>query len=295
MRCVVFLAVLLAATAAPGQNWETTSSGQSWEGDLQEQTGIGAFHAMVGVTWDSKYIWRGFDIYDDESATHTMVDLNLFETGFGVSVVAHRANSGGFEDRERWDGTAYYQSGAFSGESYATNYRLGFVYYLYPELNDGESMDMIEGHLILSWPSILPIKGLQPSYALIALGQASNGSVLADGGSGVMHIGMLDYGFSVPSIIPGISEHVVTLHAELVYNDGVTITPARPRNDWTVVYRNPDHDFTHAVYGVSTDVPLGPGGNLVFTPSVYYQTTLNDTINEDNSEFWVSLGLRYAF
>ena len=284
MKRMVFLAILLAAVAAPGQDWE---------GDLQTEGG--KLHTMVGLTWDSKYVWRGFDIYDDEGAMHMLVDLNLFETGFGVSLVGHRATSGGFEDRERWDGTVYYQSGLFGGESYATNYRAGFVYYLYPELNGGESLDMIEGQLILSWPKILPIRGLQPSYAVIAMGQASTPSILADGGSGVMHIGMLDYGFSIPGIIPEILEHVITLHAELVYNDGVTITPARPRNDWVVVHRNPDHDFSHAVFGASTDVPLGAGGNLLLTPSVYYQNTMNDTINEDDSEFWVSIGLKYTF
>ena len=288
MKRVVFVAVLLVAA---------TAMGQDWEGDLQDGTEseVAPLHVMVGATWDSKYIWRGFDIYDDKSATHLLVDLNLFETGFGVSAVGHRANGGGFEDRERWDGTIYYQSGVCAGESYATNYRLGLVYYLYPELNDGESLNMIEGQMVLSWPNILPIQGLQPSYALVAMGQADSPSIIADGGSGLMHIGMLDYGFSIPGIIPGIAEHVITLHAELVYNDGVTITPARPRNDWTIVHRNPDHDFSHAVYGVSTDLPFGEDGNLVFTPSVYYQTTLNDTVNEDDSEFWVSLGLKYSF
>jgi hypothetical protein len=295
MKCVVFLAVLLAAAAAPGQNWETATAAQDWEGDLQDKTEAGSLRAMVGATWDSKYIWRGFDIYDDESATHFMVDLDLFQSCFGVSAVAHRANAGGFEDRERWDWTGYYQGGAYAGESYAVNYRFGFVYYLYPELNSGQSMDMIEAQMVLAWPKLLPIQGLQPSYALIAMGQASNDSVLADGGSGVIQIGMLDYGFSIPGITPVIPELVVTLHAEVVYNDGVTITPARLQNDWTIVHPNPDHGFSHAVFGASTDVPLGKGGNLLLTPSVYYQNTMTDSINEDDSEFWASVGLKYVF
>jgi len=282
---VPLLAILVMATAATGQDWE---------GDLLQEQG-GNLHALVGVTWDSKYIWRGFDVFSDESVTHLMADLNLFETGFGVSVVGHRANAGGFEDRERWDATAYYQGGILAGDYFATNFRLGYVYYYYPELNQGESLDMQEGQLVLSWPNLLPIPGLQPSYAVIAIGQGETDSIISDGGSGVLHIGMLDYSFAIPGFMPGTEEQIIILHSELVYNDGVTITPARPRNDWTIVYRNPDHDFSHAVFGASTDVPLGTDGNLMLTPSVYYQKTLNNTINEDDSEFWVSIGLKYTF
>jgi hypothetical protein len=281
---VSVLAVLLAAASA---------TGQEWEGDLLQEGG--KLHALVGITWDSKYIWRGFDIFDDESATHLTVDLNLFETGFGISAVGHRANSSGFEDRERWDFMAYYQGGILAGDYLATNFRVGYVYYLYPELNQGESLDLQEGQLVLSWPNLLPIPGLQPSYAVIAIGQGKTGSIIADGGSGVLHIGMLDYSFAIPGFMPGTEEQVIILHSELVYNDGVTITPARPRNDWTVVYPNPDHDFSNAVFGASTDIPLDVGGNLLLTPSVYYQKTLNNTINEDDSEFWVSIGLKYMF
>lgn len=289
MRAVLgvpLLAVLLTAAAA---------TGQEWEGDILQEEGGKSLHALVGVTWDSKYIWRGFDIFDDESATHLTADLNLFESGFGISAVGHRANGGGFEDRERWDGTFYYQGSVLEGDYLATNFRLGYVYYYFPELNSGESMDMQEGQVVLSWPNISPIPGLQPSYALIVMGQAETPSIIADGGSGVLHIGMLDYSFATPGFMPGTEEQIFILHSELVYNDGVTITPAVRRNDWDIVYPNPDHDFSNAVFGASTDLPLSPDGNLLLTPSVYYQITLNNTINEDDSEFWVSVGLKYMF
>ncbi|MEN6576279.1 MAG: hypothetical protein ABFD90_08045 [Phycisphaerales bacterium] len=280
MKRVVFLTVLLAAV---------TALGQDWEGDLQDETAVGKLHTMVGVTWDSKYIWRGFDIFDDKSATHLSIDLNLFETGFGASLVGHRANGSGFEDLERWDGTLYYQSGAWAGESYATNYRFGFVHYLYPELNEGESLDQQEGQMVLAWPNLLPVQGLQPSYALIKMWPADSGSRLSDAASGWMHILMLDYGFSVPGILAGMPDHVITLHSEVVHNGGLSVTPR---------YRNPDYDWTHAVLGASTDFSFGPGGNLVLTPAVYYQITMESSISEDgdkDNELWVSLALKYAF
>jgi len=279
------LALLLTAAAATGQEWQ--------DDILQEESG--QFSTTVGIAWDSKYVWRGFEIFDDKSVTHLSVDFNLWNTGFGAGIVGHRANAGGFEDLERWDGTFYYQGSLGEGEVLATNFRVGYVYYLYPELNEGESLDMQEGQLVLAWPNVSPIPGLQPSYALIALGQGESPSIIADGGSGLLHIGMLDYSFATPGFMPGTDEQIFILHAELVYNDGVTITPARPRNDWREVYRNPDHDFTNAVFGASTDLPLDPDGNLLLTPSVYYQKTLNNTINEDDSEFWAGVALKYTF
>jgi len=52
--------------------------------------------------------------------------------------------------------------------------------------------------------------------------------------------------------------------------------------------------LSDAVVGASTDFAFGADRNLVLTPSVYYQWSLEKTVNPDN-EFWVSVGLKYAF
>ena len=284
MKRIVFSVVLLAAVVATGQEWEGDLLGA--EGDL---------HGMLGVTWDSKYIWRGFDIFDNVSATHFLTDLNLFDSGFGVSAVGHRPNSSGSEDLERWDYTAYYQNGVFAGEPLATNFRVGWVYYSYPELNEGESIDLQEGHVILSWPNLVPIKGFQPSCVVVKAWPSDSGSRLPDAASGWLYILMLDYAFSIPGIVPDIPEHVVKLHSELVYNDGFTPTPARRYSDWSVVYPNPDHGFSNAVFGVSTDLAFGDVTKVIFTPAVYYQITMDNSINRDDDELWASFALKYTF
>jgi len=277
MRHSVFLTIVLALSA--------TAVAQDWEGDLLGAEAKGDLHGMIGATYDSQYIWRGFNVYDNKSAVHILADLNLFDTGFGVSAIGHRANSSGFEDGERWDFSAYYQNGLFQGESFATNFRVGWVYYTYPELNQGESLDLQEGHAVLSWPNLLPIKGLCPSYVLVKLWPAESDSRLPDSSSGFMHIFMLDYGFTVAGVLPNIPEHLIRLHAEVIYNDGVTLDPAS--------FRNPDHDWSNAVFGVSTDLPVAT--NITLTPSVYYQHRLNETINDDPDDIWASVGLKYSF
>ena len=283
MRQGAFLAaILVVAAPAPAQDWQ---------GDLLKIKDD--VHGSAAVTWDSKYLWRGFDFYDDKGAVHLLTDLSLFDTGFGVSLGANRATSSGFEDKERWDFTSYYQNSLSKDEPYVTQYRFGWAYYMYPELNSGESLDLQEGHLMLSWPSILPVKGLCPTYALVKMWQTHEESRLADG-NGWLHFLMLDYGFSIPSLVPGRSEEqLVKLHSEIVFNDGFSPTPRRRVNDWRIVHPNPDHDWSHAVFGISTDFNFGSG--IAFTPALYYQITMNDTINEDDTELWAGLSLKWSF
>ena len=59
----------------------------------------------LGVTLDakiaSKYIWRGFDIYeDDASVFQPSITLDLYGTGLGLKVLSSRANMGKYENEE---------------------------------------------------------------------------------------------------------------------------------------------------------------------------------------------------
>ena len=278
MTRVVFSWVLLAAaTAVAGE-----AQDDFFESPKEP-------HAMVGVTWESQYIWRGFDLFRDEGAVHAMADLNLFDSGFGVSAVGHQSISDAFGELQRWDGTFYYQNVLASGEPLATNFRLGYVYYYYPKTNFGLTQDLMEGHVVLSWPNLLPIQGLQPSYAFAYTwpgrkndwAQSANPTYDEDV-KGMYHILMLDYAFTVPGLIT-LDDQVVKLHSELVWNDGQS-----PLGTKVV------SGFSDAVIGASTDFVFGADRNIVLTPAVYYQFSFEDTVNEEN-EFWASVSLKFAF
>ncbi len=281
------LAVLLMAAAA---------TAQEWEGDiLQEESG--ALQATAGVTWDSKYIWRGFDIFDDKSVTHLMFDLNLWDTGFGVGAVGHRANSGGFEDRERWDGTAYYQGGLFDGAPLATNFRVGYVYYYYPELNDGAVARHAGG-------AVGPVLAERPAdsgpAAQLRVDRDGTGGdpprSLPDGGSGVIAHRHARLQLRDPGLHAGDrrADHHPALRA------GLQRRCHRSRRRGlatigTVVYPNPDHDFSNAVFGASTEFPSMRTASFCSPRPYTTRSRWNNTVNEDDSEFWVSVGLRYTF
>jgi len=242
-------------------------------------------HGSVDFTYQSKYVWRGFDVYGDKSAMQPSIDLDLFGTGLGANIMGHRANSSGYENAERWDYTLYYQNGLFQDETYAVMYRLGWVYYNFPDLSQ-EDADLQELHTILSFPKMIP-SGIVPSYCIVKLWPNSSGSWVgaprSDGtASGWAHIFMLDYPLTVGGILPDTPEQIFNLHTEVVYNDGV-----HPGG------QDVDHDWSNIVFGVSTGLDLSE--ELVMTPGVYHQITMDSSVNDDKDETWVNLSMTYKF
>ena len=82
--------------------------------------------------------------------------------------------------------------------------------------------------------------------------------------------------------MPDMPEQVLKLHGEVVFNDGVD-----PRGVGV------DHDWSNAVFGVSTDFKLDE--NTTLTPGIYHQVTMDTTINDDKDETWFTVGLNYSF
>ena len=137
-------AVLLAAVG----------TSQAQEGDL---------HGAIDLTFQSQYVWRGFDVFENDSALQPSVDLDLYQTGFGFRAEGHIANNsshlagtttGMWDELERWDYTLYYANSVLEDMPYTTNYNVGWVYYNYPDNSSGD-YDLQELHAILSWPKLL--------------------------------------------------------------------------------------------------------------------------------------------
>ncbi len=260
----------------------------------------GELTGTIDVTYLSSYIWRGYDMYEeDHSAIQFGTDLNLFDTGFGFKVAGTRANGSGDgildlanEDLERWEWTLYYNNSVLEGETYTTDYTVGWTYWNHPNLGQ-ETLDMQEMFLSLSWPEICPA-GVVPSYTVIRMWPSSSRNTLSralrgwdkdgdtHGGSGSiggwLHIPGLAYDWTVPGFLPDTPEQTIHLSAAAVYNDGVL---------------GSDHDWSHAIFGVSTDFDLGE--NCTLTPGVYHQITMDDSVNDDQDESWVTVGVSYRF
>ncbi len=239
-------------------------------------------HGAVEVTYQSKYIWRGFDGYDDDPALQVAAGLtDIMGSGIGVGFAGHVATGIGHTNGERLDFTVYYADSIFSGETFAAAYRIGWVHYNYPGLYKKQK-DLEEMHGMVSLPNLTGMKNLVPSYALVGMWPAFSGSSgVGSNASGFLHFLMLDYSFAVPGAFPDTPEQAFKLHSELVYNDGVS-----PFN------ADVDHSWSHAVIGASTDVDLGYG--IVLVPSLNYQLSMERSVNPKN-EAWATVGARYSF
>lgn len=257
----------------------------------------GELHGVVDFTYQSKYLWRGIDVYGDKSAMQPSVMLDL-GSGLGLSAEGHRANSSGFETTERWDFTLFYKNMICPEEDFAMQYLLGWRYFYFPDdpldgIPAGMSgdIDLQEIHAVVSMPKILGVEGLVPTYVLVKLwpaesdtfvGSQNLGGAFPGTASGFAHIFMLDYAVPMEGLTPETPEQILKLHSEVVFNDGVD-----PRGIGV------DHDWTNAVFGVATDFDMGEG--LKLTPGVYYQVTMDSSINSDQDETWFTLGMSYSF
>ena len=256
----------------------------------------GNLHGVLDLTYQSKYLWRGFDVYDDKSAVQPSLELDLFGTGLGFRAEGHRANSSGHENTERWDYTLYYQNVICPDDAHATNYMIGYRYFNYPQQSshtrggvtpETGTFDIHELHAVLAWPKILQVEGLVPVYCLVKLSPVNSGTIVGSPSatgtaSGFAHIFMLDYALPIQGLSSDTPEQVLNLHSEVVFNDGVG-----PGG------QNVDHDWSNAVFGISTGFELAE--NVVLTPGVYYQVTMDSSVNADQDETWFTLGMAYKF
>ena len=239
-------------------------------------------HGFVDVAFQSQYMWRGFDVFRNRGAVQLTAGMQFADTGFGFEIQGHRANGGGFENAERWDYNPYYQNTMFKGEPIQIDYRVGWVYYNYPQWR-AKDWDLQEIQVTAAMPNITTIKGLEPRIQVVKMWPAHGSSPNIGGNAtGFLYIGQLDYTFAVPGLLSTMPEQEITLHSEIVFNDGVS-----PRN--AVV----DSDWSNAVLGASTNFDLGYGIKL--TPAVYYQKTMDQSINPDDSELWFTVSGRVAF
>jgi hypothetical protein len=263
----------------------------------------GDLHGDVGITYDTLYVWRGFVVYGADSAIHPFINLDLFGSGFHIEVVDHRSNGGGNVNGTRDDYSVYYAGAVAPDEMFATMYRVGYRYFNYPQMSARHSdqcIDLQEMYVGFAFPKILGVKGLVPGYAIIkawpsmhdtAVGggnTAPNGAPARGAYEGWAHVLSLDYALPLEGITAETPKQNLDFHIETVYNNHVD---PRPYGNYA------SSDWTHVMFGVSTDFDLG--NNFVFTPGIWHQITMEDDSNRgvspDHDINWATLTAKYKF
>lgn len=267
MKQLVFSAVvLLLAAAGPARADE------------------GGLHGNIDFTFLSSYVWRGFDMYgESRTAYQPSVDVDLFGSGFRANVLVSIPSESGTNLKEaRY--TPYYTVSFWEGQTYVTHFRGGWAYYDYFD-TPRETYNMQEVFAAFSWPAICSV-GIVPNYTVVCSWPYKSNSAFARRSAGWLHIFGLSYDWSVPGILSATPQQKLHLCASVVFNSSAWDF-ASPGGDGTV-----DHDWSHAVFAVSTDFDLNQC--VSFTPGVYYQVSMDDSVNPED-EIWLSLNASCKF
>jgi len=231
----------------------------------------------LGVTLDlsywSKWLSKGAYGYGSHGGLFKTLDLDLYGTGFGLNIKHRNATSSGYVDQQRIDWRPYYKSQAFEDESYATKYNISVGYEHYTGLAHNVANTTYEWILAFSWPNLIQ-NGIVPKYIAHYEYPAGSGYVHNDV-TGWVHRFGLGYDLDVPELPSPLS-----LSGEIAYTDGIG-------------GKAKDSDWSYASFGILTKFSLTD--NLTFTPAVYYQITMDKSINPDKDLIYCVLGTKYKF
>ena len=239
--------------------------------------GAAAEDKQLGVTLDVSYLtkWlsKGAQAYGDKGAIFETADIDLYDTGFGVKVTHRNATSSGYVDKERFDYRPYYKGQLFQGEPHATNYNISAGYEHYPGLARNKANTTWEWIFAFSWPELLP-QGIVPRYIAHYEYPAGSGYTHSDI-TGWVHRFGLGYDVSVPEL----PSRFVNLSWEIAYTDGLGGSRVA-------------HDWSYTTFGAATKLEVTE--SLSFVPGIYYQLSMEDTVNDQN-ELYGILSMKYKF
>lgn len=224
------------------------------------------------VTYVTKYIWRGYNLFGADSALQPSVDVD-FGNGFSANVWMSYANGGGNVNGTEYDYTLAYAFSVAEDSAMKTDLSVGYRYYDYPKVNSTVA-DMQEVFVETAMPELVG-GGVTPRIAWYYMWEGIRDSALGGGISGSIFDLGIDYAFTLEQA----PELPMTFSWDIVYNDGVL---------------GGDHDWSHMVWGLTTamDCPFGTGGTI--TPGVYFQNSWEDTVNTSD-ELWASLSYSLTF
>jgi hypothetical protein len=261
-KMAVMLVLCGLAATAVAQDWTTT----------------------VDFTYVCKYMWRGFDMYNNAGAYQPSVDFR-HENGFGANVWMSIPDRGGAMDEDlqlgRWDMaelhyTLYY-AGTMGEACYQTNYKIGYRYYDFFKMNS-KDIDSHEAFIEAEFPQITG-NAIVPHVAVYQMWPTSmdDSSDIAEEPSSTT---FYQAGFScllpTEEQLPGLP---LTFSWDLQFIDG----------DGLLV----DTDWSHMVWGLKTEFDCPMTGAKVI-PAAYFQNSFEETVNNED-EFWVGLSYLFTF
>ena len=244
----------------------------------------GELGTSVSAEYKTRSMLYGMDTLPDDDGVFTpSATIDLWGTGFSATVVGKWATEGEHVDDEELDYTLAYDFSLMKDESAQTDVTLNYTYYDFYR-QDSQQRDFYETGAKFAMPNIIG-NNVVPYYRLVFLEPIANGEQ-GDAGldspydlRGFLHIIGVDYTMNLECPMSETKQPIV-FGASTVFNDG-----------WG--YENVDHDWSHATFEVKAPIADVLGGTL--TPSVAYQVTMEDTVNDDQDEIIFGIKYTYAF
>ena len=252
----------------------------------------------LNAKFATKYLWRGIDLMGNKAAFMPSVTVD-FSTitgieelkGFSGQVLAVYPGSSGMAtattsmvNSTEYDYSVAYRGTCSQDGMVQTDYAVIYTYYDFID-QPTTAADAQEIALAFAWPNLCSALGIDamdklvPTYMAAKIWRSKSNSTLAAGYDGWAHFFGLNYPVEFAGFLPGEGNEenqIFDLSFEIVYNDG---------------YAAADHDWSHATWGIGTDVAMGP---VTFTPAIYYQATMDSSVNTED-EFYSTFNFKYAF
>jgi len=238
----------------------------------------------VDLSYTTKYIWRGFNVYDSHGAFQPSVNLDLGD-GFSANVwMSYPVGSGqvgvvggegiGINDElTEYNYTLAYNGTAYEDCPWKTNYQIGWRYYDLIDVATKDA-DLQEVFLTGSMPALLD-NGIVPRFGIFQMWNSESGGVTS-GAAGTIYAMGFGYDFTLDQA----PELPMSFSWDIVYNDGTGAAAV-------------DHDWSHMVFALSTALNCPAlGGKLI--PAVYFQNSFEDTVNTED-ELWAGISYSLSF
>ena len=189
--------------------------------------------------------------------------------GFSLDMRSYLPMSSGYEDSKKNAYTLFYETKLFREKEYEINIKAKHLFY---DLINGNRYDNYqETGCKFTFPKLINFKNkdqIIPSYYGIAFWSHKKNN---SGYNGFAHIFNIDYVKKISK------KQKIKYYSNITYNDSIGDSGSF---------------FSHITIGTSTDIKLK--GNLVLTPFINYQISLEDSICDTN-DVYGGLTVKYKF
>ena len=224
----------------------------------------------------SKWISRGRECYSEDGAFFETLSVDLWKTGFKFAVTHRSATDSGWVNNQRLDYKISYGNSLFHSTSYKMKYDISYVFKNYYDSlknagGNSKNSQMIE--LKYSFPELFGSIGLVPYGVSTYDWPARKNDGYPNNWSGWVHRIGLGYNITIPQL-----PNPLYFTSEIAYTDG---------------FRGADHDWSYSTLGLSTKFKLNK--NLTLIPSLYHQTTLDDSVGQRKDITYCKISVKYKF